>query len=81
MLLGFVSDEQYVALADVVVEADRDGATIAEARSTARGRVNVDLPPGPYRITFRKDGFRAKGVDVRSARVTPPASSGCSRIV
>lgn len=64
MLVGYVSDERYVALADVTVEFDRDGRTVAVARSTARGRINVDLPPGRYRVTFRAPGFGPKGVDL-----------------
>jgi N,N-dimethylformamidase beta subunit-like protein len=62
VLIGYVSDERYVALSDVLVEFDRDGQTVAEARSTARGRINVDLAPGTYRVTLRKDGFGAKAV-------------------
>jgi N,N-dimethylformamidase len=62
-----VSDERFVALADVLVEFDRHGQTVAEARSTARGRINADLAPGDYRITLRKDGFGAKGVPVTIA--------------
>ena len=38
MLIGYVSDEQYVAVADAVLEFERDGATVAVARSTPSGR-------------------------------------------
>jgi len=72
VLIGYVSDERYVALADAIVEADRDGATIAETRSTARGRINLDLAPGHYRVTVRKDGFGAKAVEVDLAMGDPP---------
>jgi hypothetical protein len=67
VLIGYVSDERFVALADVLVEVDRDGRTVAETRSTARGRINLDLAPGDYRITLRKDGFGAKGVPLTLA--------------
>lgn len=72
MLVGWVSDERDVALADVVVEFDRDGDTQAVARSTARGRLAADLDRGTYRATLRKDGFGPKAslLDVGPGR--PP---------
>ena len=42
MLIGYVSDERYVAIADVAIEIDRDGETIAATHSTARGKVIAD---------------------------------------
>ena len=39
MLVGYVSDERYVAIADVAIEIDRDGETVAVTHSTARGKV------------------------------------------
>lgn len=63
MLAGYVSDEQYVALADVLLEFERDGEPVAVARSTARGAINVDVEPGAYRVTLVKEGFGAKSVD------------------
>jgi len=72
VLLGHVSDERYVALAGVMVEVDRGGETVAETESTARGRIHVDLPPGRYRVTLRKDGFGAKAVELEVAPGDPP---------
>jgi len=37
MLVGYVSDERYVALADALVEFERDGEMVAVVRSTPRG--------------------------------------------
>ncbi|MGH2353326.1 MAG: hypothetical protein ACRDI2_05565 [Chloroflexota bacterium] len=34
MLVGYVSDERYVALADAVLEFERDGESVAVVRST-----------------------------------------------
>ena len=48
MLIGYVSDERYVALADVLLDFEVDGQSIGEARSTARGAVNVEIAPGHY---------------------------------
>ncbi len=62
MLIGYVSDENYVAIADCVVELDQDGNTVATTRSTARGAIHADVPPGDYRVTLVKPGFGSKSV-------------------
>jgi N,N-dimethylformamidase len=72
VLVGWVSDERDVALEDVVIEFDRDGETSAVTRSTARGRIHADLPPGSYRATFRKAGFGAKSSPVEVGRGREP---------
>jgi hypothetical protein len=64
MLIGYVSDERYVALDGVGVEFERDGMTVAVVRSTPRGRVIADVAPGRYDVTLRKDGFGRKRVTV-----------------
>jgi N,N-dimethylformamidase len=61
MLIGYVSDERYVALADVLLEFEAGGVSV-EARSRASGSVHVDLPPGDYRVTLSKPGFGGKRV-------------------
>lgn len=60
-IIGYVSDEQFVALPDVLVEVESltNGATW-EIRSTARGVLRADLPAGRYRVTLTKPGFGAK---------------------
>src|SRR6187551_3813669 len=64
MLIGYVSDERYVALADVLLDFEVDGQSIGEARSTARGAVNVEIAPGHYRVTLLKDGYGSKSVEL-----------------
>ena len=71
MLIGFVSDERYVAIADVAIEIDRDGETIAVTHSTARGKVIADIEPGRYRVTLNKAGFGAKSVTIEIDGATP----------
>jgi hypothetical protein len=62
MLIGYVSDERYVALSDVALEfVDKDGNSF-EARSRATGSVHADLPPGEYEVTLQKPGFGSKRV-------------------
>ncbi|MFN3648569.1 MAG: N,N-dimethylformamidase beta subunit family domain-containing protein [Armatimonadota bacterium] len=63
--MGFVSDERYVAVPDVLLEWQRDAELPVVVRSTARGGVYADLPPGEYRVTLAKPGFGSKRVPVR----------------
>jgi len=60
MLIGYVSDERYVALADVLLEFINDSGDSWEARSRASGSVHANLPPGHYRVVIQKSGFGAK---------------------
>jgi N,N-dimethylformamidase len=68
MLIGYVSDERYVALADVAVEFTNAHGESWEARSRASGSIHCDLPPGDYTVTLSKPGFGSKRV-----RMTPQA--------
>ena len=60
MLIGYVSDERFVALADVLIEFSVGGQTHAVVRSTPRGVVEADLPPGEYQVTLVKQGYGSK---------------------
>src|SRR5262249_15967422 len=64
MLVGYVSDEYYAALADVLLEfRGADGRRVV-ARSTASGAVDADLAAGPYEVCLSRPGFGAKRVRV-----------------
>jgi len=63
-LVGYVSDERYVALADVMLEFQRDGRTEAIVRSTPRGAIIAQLAPGNYHVTLVIDGFGSKSVNM-----------------
>jgi N,N-dimethylformamidase len=62
MLIGYVSDERYVALSAVGVEIEQEGRTVAVVQSTPRGGLYADLTPGEYRVTLVKDGYGSKSV-------------------
>src|SRR5438132_2253687 len=67
VLIGYVSDERYVALADVLLEfIDAQGNSF-EARSRASGAIHLDLPNGEYKVVLQKAGYGAK-----FSRVTLP---------
>ena len=61
MLVGYVSDERYVALPDVMLEFE-NGSGSVEARSRATGAVHADVEPGPYKVTLYREGFGQKSV-------------------
>src|SRR5688572_16511346 len=68
MLVGYVSDERYVALADVALEFTDARGNSFEARSRAAGAVHAELPPGEFLVTLQKPRFGSKRV-----RMTPQA--------
>jgi hypothetical protein len=61
MLIGYVSDERYVALPDVLLEFESAAGSF-EARSRATGAIYADIAPGPYLVTLCKPGFGSKRV-------------------
>ena len=63
MLVGYVGDERYVALPDVLLEFESEAGSV-EARSRASGAVYANVAPGPYRVTLSKEGFGGKRVQV-----------------
>ncbi len=69
MLIGYVSDERYVALPDVLLEFQDGRGGSWETRSRASGAVHLDLPPGEYRVVLQKPGYGAK-----FSRVTVPTA-------
>src|SRR5438105_3477027 len=71
MRIGYVSDERFLALADVLVELERDGETAAVIRSSPRGALDAQIMPGEYRITLAKEGFGPKSVTARLDGKTP----------
>lgn len=71
VLIGYVSDENYLALSDVAVEFVRDGESVLATTSTARGAVLADLPEGDYQVFLAKDGFGQKWVEIDVSPVDP----------
>ncbi len=64
MLVGYVSDERYVALADcaVLFESLDVPGTVLPARSAANGGIYADLTTGEYVVSLNKSGFGPKKV-------------------
>lgn len=70
MLVGYVSDENYVALSGVELVFENEDDLI-EARSCATGAVVADIQPGNYRVTLAKPGFGSKRVEMSVAENKP----------
>lgn len=63
MLIGYVSDERYVAVPDVQLEFEGPSGSV-EARSRASGAIHAEVVPGRYRVTLAKPGFGSKRVEL-----------------
>src|SRR5690348_9867148 len=70
MLIGYVSDERYVALAGVEVEIIDSSASLA-TRSRASGAIHAEIEPGRYEVILAKDGYGSKRVSVDLAADQP----------
>ena len=71
MLVAYVSDERYVALADVLLEFQGEAGSF-QARSRATGSIYIDLPRGIYKVTLQKPGFGSKSVNFAVEPGNPP---------
>ena len=59
MLVGYVSNERFVALGDVLLEFRGNNAVVA-ARSNISGAVCADIDPGEYEVVLGRDGYGSK---------------------
>lgn len=71
MLIGYVSDERYVAIPDVLFEFRHSDGTVSVTRSTVSGRVDADLSPGSYEVVLGKSGFGSKIVQIEVGSTAP----------
>jgi N,N-dimethylformamidase len=62
-VLGYVSDEMYVAIPNAMAEFESADGVVTVIRSSPRGSLYGDLPAGPYRVTLCKEGFGSKIVN------------------
>ena len=63
MLIGYVSDERYVALPDTQLEFENESGSV-EVRARASGAVHADLAPGQYHVTLAKTGYGSKRLNM-----------------
>jgi len=70
MLVGYVSDQWYLALCDVALEFESEDGSF-ETRSHANGAVDVDITPGLYQVTLCKPGFGSKTVCITATKGEP----------
>ncbi|MGH9405705.1 MAG: N,N-dimethylformamidase beta subunit family domain-containing protein [Terriglobia bacterium] len=72
MLIGFISDERYVAVPDALVQFNSERLPEpVVVRSTPRGEIYADLKPAAYEVTLARDGFGSKTVRVKIGAAAP----------
>ncbi|HEY2910997.1 MAG TPA: N,N-dimethylformamidase beta subunit family domain-containing protein [Gemmataceae bacterium] len=71
MLIGYISDERYAAVPDVLLEFLDEAGRSWDARSRASGAVHADLPDGRYRVVLQKPGFGAKFSNIEIPQAEP----------
>ena len=64
MLIGYVSDERYVAVPEVLFEFEDSSGAIVESRSSISGAVRAELTPGSWSVALGREGYGAKRVTV-----------------
>ena len=65
MLIGYVSDESYRAIPDVLLEFRAADGGSWETRSRASGSIILDLPPGTFEVVLQKEGYGSKRVRLK----------------
>ena len=70
MLVGYVSNERYVALSEVLFEF-RSGGDITTATSTISGAVHAEIEPGEYEVVLGRDGYGSKIINMTVASDSP----------
>lgn len=64
MLVGYVSNERYVAIPNVDFEFRIGDGDVVTARSTVSGAVYVDIEPGDCEVVLGREGYGSKIVHV-----------------
>ena len=70
MLVGYVSDERYVALPDILFEFRGSGG-VTTTRSTIAGAVYADIEPGAYEVVLGGPGYGSKIVQMQASADQP----------
>ena len=66
-VVGYVSDERYLAVPGVYLEISGADGQRYSATSTATGAVCIDLPSGTYDVALNLVGYGAKVCDEQQA--------------
>ena len=77
MLIGYVSDERYVAVPEVLCEFIGAGGSY-EARSRASGAVYADLDPGTYEVVLTSRDMDLKGSSSNCPWKSPTIFAFCA---
>ena len=70
MLVGYVSNERYVALPEVLFEF-RGSGDVTIATSTISGAVHAEIEPGEYEVVLGRDGYGSKIITMTVSTESP----------
>lgn len=71
MLIGYVSDERHMALADVLLSLTGADGNSCQVRSGADGAIFAAVEPGDYEVTLACEGYGGKRVSMTVAADRP----------
>lgn len=71
MLIGYVSDEYYAAIADAAIEFSSNKERLLLTHSWPSGAVVADLPAGEYQVCLSKPGFGSKRTTITIGNGSP----------
>jgi hypothetical protein len=70
MLVGYVSNERYVAVPNVLFEF-RGTAGVTTATSTVSGAVYAEIEPGEYQVVLGREGYGSKLLTMTASDDSP----------
>jgi len=70
MLVGYVSDEDYVALCGVDFEFKNENCAVS-AQSYVTGAIYAEIEPGHYSVSLGKPGYGSKRVEIEATQERP----------
>ena len=64
MLVGYASNERYVAVPNVLFEFRSKTGQATTATSTISGAVYAEIEPGEYEVVLGRDGYGSKIITI-----------------
>ncbi|MFP6700479.1 MAG: carboxypeptidase regulatory-like domain-containing protein, partial [Planctomycetaceae bacterium] len=71
MLVGYASNERYVAVPNVLFEFRSKTGQVTTATSTISGTVYAEIEPGEYEVVLGRDGYGSKIITINVSTDSP----------
>ena len=71
MLVGYASNERYVAVPNVLFEFRSKTGQVTTAASTVSGSVYAEIEPGEYEVVLGRDGYGSKIITITVSTDSP----------